>query len=154
MASLTSGGSMANLIALLIASRKTSGTDAARKGLWNSGPPMTVYASSEVHMSIAKAADILGFGRDQVRSVRCDDRLRLDMRALRESIESDLRAGLRPFCIVGNAARLIPERLTHSKISRLFHVSSISGFTSMVLTVQPGVFGSTKEAFVCGSGAS
>src|SRR6476660_7664602 len=29
---LTSGGSMANLIALLIASRKTSGTDAARKG--------------------------------------------------------------------------------------------------------------------------
>jgi len=100
---LTSGGSMANLIALLIASRKTSGTDAARKGLWNSGPPMTVYASSEVHMSIAKAADILGFGRDQVRSVRCDDRLRLDMRALRESIESDLRAGLRPFCIVGNA---------------------------------------------------
>src|SRR6185503_17591454 len=59
---LTSGGSMANMIALLIASRRK--LNAARRGLWNSGPPMTVYASDEVHMSIPKAADILGFGRD------------------------------------------------------------------------------------------
>src|SRR5947208_2078994 len=59
---LTSGGSMANMIALLIASRRKSGTAVAQKGLWNSGPPMTLYASQEVHMSIAKAAVILGFG--------------------------------------------------------------------------------------------
>jgi glutamate/tyrosine decarboxylase-like PLP-dependent enzyme len=64
---------------------------------------MTVYASSEVHMSIPKAADILGFGRDQVRIVDCDDRLRMDVRALRNLIQHDLRHGLRPFCIVANA---------------------------------------------------
>ena len=42
---------------------------------------MTVYASSEVHMSIAKAADILGFGRDYVRVIPCDERqrMRLDL---------------------------------------------------------------------------
>src|ERR1043165_678812 len=65
---LTSGGSMANMIALLIASRRRS--NVSRKGLWNSGSPMTVYASEEVHMSISKAADILGIGRDQVRTIQ------------------------------------------------------------------------------------
>src|SRR6185312_15766383 len=35
---LTSGGSMANMIALLIANRRKSGADTSRKGLWSSGP--------------------------------------------------------------------------------------------------------------------
>lgn len=100
---LTSGGSMANMIALLIASRRKSGPNAAREGLWNSGPPMTVYASEEVHMSVAKAADILGFGRDQVRVIVCDERQRMRVDALRHGIEKDLRDGLRPFCVVGSA---------------------------------------------------
>ncbi|HZN01354.1 MAG TPA: pyridoxal-dependent decarboxylase, partial [Pyrinomonadaceae bacterium] len=100
---LTSGGSMANMIALLIASRRQSGADASRRGLWNSGRPMTVYASEEVHMSIPKAADILGFGRDQVRVIECDDRQRMRVDQLASRIESDLREGLRPFCVVGSA---------------------------------------------------
>jgi aromatic-L-amino-acid/L-tryptophan decarboxylase len=100
---LTSGGSMANLIALLVASRRKSGNKTARSGLWNAGTPMTIYASTEVHMSIAKAADILGFGRDQVRSVACDDRLRMDVGALRKRIDTDLEEGVRPFCIVASA---------------------------------------------------
>src|SRR6185369_1131226 len=87
---LTSGGSMANLTALLIASRRKLGNEAARKGLWSSGPPMTVYASDEVHMSIPKAADILGFGRDHVRMVACDNRARMDVRLLRERIQADV----------------------------------------------------------------
>jgi glutamate/tyrosine decarboxylase-like PLP-dependent enzyme len=100
---LTSGGSMANLTALLIANRRKAANDLARVGLWNSGPPMTVYASDEVHMSIGKAADILGFGRDHVRGVKCDDRLRIDVRHLRERITDDLATGLRPFCVVASA---------------------------------------------------
>ena len=99
---LTSGGSMANLIALLVASRRKTGPEAARKGLWNSRPT-TVYASEEVHMSIAKAADILGFGRDQVRTVACDGRLRMEVSALRKRIESDVKEGFRPFCVVASA---------------------------------------------------
>src|SRR5262249_9057861 len=99
---LTSGGSMANLIALMIASRSKS-NNVSRQGFWNAGPPMTVYASEEVHMSIAKAADILGIGRDQVRVIACDERQRMRVDALRQSIEADLRDGLRPFCVVGSA---------------------------------------------------
>ena len=98
---LTSGGSMANMIALMVASRRL--LNVSRQGFWNAGPPMTVYASEEVHMSIAKAADILGIGRDQVRTVACDEQQRMRVDALRESIEADLREGLRPFCVVGSA---------------------------------------------------
>ena len=100
---LTSGGSMANMIALLIANRRKSGADTSRHGLWSSGPPMTIYASEEVHMSIPKAADILGFGRDQVRVIACDERQRMRIDLLRQRLEADLREGLRPFCVVASA---------------------------------------------------
>jgi glutamate/tyrosine decarboxylase-like PLP-dependent enzyme len=54
-------------------------------------------------MSIAKAADILGIGRDQVRTIACDEQQRMRVDDLRQSIEADLREGLRPFCVVGSA---------------------------------------------------
>src|SRR5690349_4085401 len=99
---LTSGGSMANMIALLIAHRRKSLVNTARQGLWYA-VPMTIYASQEVHMSIPKAADILGFGRDNVHTIACDERQRMRVDLLRQQIESDQREGLRPFCVVGSA---------------------------------------------------
>lgn len=100
---LTSGGSMANMIALLVASRRSLGAEGSRKGLWNQGPPLIVYASEEAHMSIAKAADVLGLGRNHVHVVACDDRQRMRVDSLREQIENDLREGLRPCCVVASA---------------------------------------------------
>jgi glutamate/tyrosine decarboxylase-like PLP-dependent enzyme len=47
--------------------------------------------------------DILGLGREQVRVVPSDEAFRMDVRLLRERIEADERAGLRPFCIVASA---------------------------------------------------
>ena len=100
---LTSGGSMANMIALLIASRRKGGVEASRKGLWNDGPPVTVYASEEVHMSIPKAADVLGFGRDHVRLIACDERRRMRTEDLVTRIKDDQGNGFRPICVVGSA---------------------------------------------------
>ncbi|HEX8141376.1 MAG TPA: aminotransferase class V-fold PLP-dependent enzyme [Pyrinomonadaceae bacterium] len=101
---LTSGGSMANLNALLIAHRSRSPAGvASRRGLWNSAQPMTLYASDQVHMSIPKAADVLGIGREQVRTVKADERFRLDVRDLRAVLEADRARGLIPFCVVGSA---------------------------------------------------
>lgn len=99
---LTSGGSMANLIALLIAHRTKTTDEPELKGLWNS-TRMTIYAAEQIHLSVPKGAAILGFGREQVRLVPCDDRFRIDVNALRRLIETDLRRGLKPFCLVGSA---------------------------------------------------
>jgi glutamate/tyrosine decarboxylase-like PLP-dependent enzyme len=144
---LTSGGSMANMIALLIASRRRS--NVSRKGFWNAGPPMTVYASEEVHMSIAKAADILGIGRDQVRTIRCEhQRMRVDV--LRETIAADVREGLRPFCVVGSAGTVntgVVDPLAEianvaSEFGLWFHVDGAYG--------APGVLDERKKDLFAG----
>jgi aromatic-L-amino-acid/L-tryptophan decarboxylase len=100
---LLSGGSMANMTALMIAQRAKAGTEVSRKGLWRREALMTIYASEQVHMSIPKAADVLGFGRDQVRLIGCDDQFRMNVKLLRERIAADLQAGAKPFCIVASA---------------------------------------------------
>jgi glutamate/tyrosine decarboxylase-like PLP-dependent enzyme len=100
---LTSGGSMANLLAILIALRSRSEGDPAHDGLWGNQTPMVLYASDQIHMSIPKAADALGIGRKQVRSIESDELFRIKPSRLREAIEADLRDGLKPFCVVGSA---------------------------------------------------
>jgi len=100
---LTSGGSMANLTALLIAHRTKSGTHVSSAGLWNQRAPMTIYASDQIHMSIPKAADILGLGRAQVRLVAADDRFHMNVELLRRTLAGDLESGLKPFCVVASA---------------------------------------------------
>ena len=154
---LTSGGSMANLIALLIASRRRPANvspNVSRQGFWNAGPPMTVYASEEVHMSIAKAADILGIGRDQVRVIACDERQRMRVDALRETIEADLREGLRPFCVVGSAGTVntgvvdpLAEIARVADEHRLwFHVDGAYGAPGVLDERKRDLFGGLERA--------
>jgi glutamate/tyrosine decarboxylase-like PLP-dependent enzyme len=141
---------MANMIALLIANRRKAGADASRKGLWSSGPPMTIYASEEVHMSIPKAADILGFGRDQVRTIACDERQRMRVDLLASRIEADLREGLRPFCVVGSAGTVntgVVDPLNDianvaAEFGLWFHVDGAYG--------APGVLDQRKRRVVAG----
>ncbi|HEX3279651.1 MAG TPA: pyridoxal-dependent decarboxylase [Pyrinomonadaceae bacterium] len=119
---LTSGGSLANMTALLIAQRVKSGRDAGRKGLWRSEAPMTIYASHQVHMSIPKAADILGFGREQVRLIACDDKFRMNVSLLRERIAADLQSGLKPFCVVASAGTT-----NTGAVDPLFAIADVAG---------------------------
>ncbi|HEV2708294.1 MAG TPA: aminotransferase class V-fold PLP-dependent enzyme [Pyrinomonadaceae bacterium] len=109
---LTSGGSMANLNALFVALRtkarewqRPDGQELSlsAQGLWNVGAPATLYTSDQTHLSVPKAADFIGLGREQVRLVPSDADFKLDVRLLREMIEADLARGLRPFCVVANA---------------------------------------------------
>lgn len=90
---LVSGGSIANLIAVVTA-RSRLGDDFA-DGL--------IYTSTGTHHSIQKAARIAGISADRVRLVDTDQRLRLDPAALERSMAEDSRRGLRPLMIVANA---------------------------------------------------
>lgn len=100
---LTSGGSMANLTALMVAHRAKANSNVASTGLWNAAAPMTLYASEQIHMSIPKAADILGLGRQQVRLVECNERFRMNVHSLRALVAEDLNSGFKPFCVVASA---------------------------------------------------
>jgi aromatic-L-amino-acid/L-tryptophan decarboxylase len=90
---LVSGGSAANLSALLIALRAVTGSDDDRRA-------MRVYASAETHFSVTKAARAVGVG---LQPVAVDRERRLDPGALQMAVASDRAAGLLPICVVANA---------------------------------------------------
>jgi glutamate/tyrosine decarboxylase-like PLP-dependent enzyme len=91
---LLSGGSAANLTALVVArDSRLGGPD----------PAGVLYASDQVHSSVDRAARILGFDPGQLRLVPCDDAFRLDPAALEAAIREDAAVGRRPFCVVANA---------------------------------------------------
>lgn len=99
---LTSGGAMANFIALKAARDDRAGWDVRHQGV-AAGTPLILYLSEETHVVSERAADMLGLGTDQVRHLPVDAAFRMDVGALREAIEADVAAGRRPFAVVGTA---------------------------------------------------
>jgi aromatic-L-amino-acid/L-tryptophan decarboxylase len=77
--------------------------DVSRRGIRSLPGEPVVYASALVHMSIPRAAAMLGLGRDAMRLIPVDDACRMDVAALEGAIEEDRRAGRLPLCVVVNA---------------------------------------------------
>jgi aromatic-L-amino-acid/L-tryptophan decarboxylase len=98
----TSGGTEANLTAVLVALERHF-PEAADGGLAVLGAEPTLYASTEAHDSLVKAARMTGLGHRAVRSVPPTRRLALDVAALRARILRDGAAGERPFLVVATA---------------------------------------------------
>ncbi len=100
---LVTGGSMANLVGLTVARSAGAGADVRRVGLRGLERSPVLYASAEAHHSIQKAVEILGLGADALRRVPVNADFEIDLAALDRAISADRRAGLQPFCVVGNA---------------------------------------------------
>jgi len=98
---LVSSASVANLNALIVA-RNSVSTSIRSSGI-NGQKKMVIYASTETHSSIQKAAEIIGIGSDGVRKVKVNDKYEMDTVHLQELIEEDKKEGNIPFCIVANA---------------------------------------------------
>lgn len=99
----SSGGSVANLVALGGARQSAfekSGHDPARDGI---NRAVGVYASSECHHTIQRAGGVLGIGRRAIKPIACDDQGRMRVDALRTAIDRDLRDDILPMAIVANA---------------------------------------------------
>jgi len=61
---------------------------------------LRLYASTEAHSSIEKAAIVAGIGRAGVRRIPADDRYRMMPERLAAAIAEDRAAGWTPFCVV------------------------------------------------------
>ena len=99
---LVSGASVANITALLVA-RNHFQPDIRQKGLRSAPAQLTMYASSETHSCLMKAAEVIGIGSEHFRRVPVDEQYRIQPELLREMISKDKVAGFIPFCVVGNA---------------------------------------------------
>lgn len=101
---LTSGGSIATLIAMAIARTRAGGAGVLTCGLQSLGDKrLKIYASDQIHMSVTKSAELLGLGRDSVRLIESDDRFRLDPIMLVRHMAEDRKRGDVPMCVVASA---------------------------------------------------
>lgn len=93
---LTSGGSIANLMAV-VAARDAFGLKA------RDVEKAVVYTTEQAHHSLDKAVRIAGLGESVRRLVPLDDRYRMRPDALRAAIASDRASGLLPFLTIATA---------------------------------------------------
>lgn len=127
----TSGGSMANLTAI-VAARENKLPEDHSKGV--------IYYSEQTHSSLFKALRIIGFKPKNMRKIPSDADFRIDTKLLLRNIEDDLKNGLEPFCIIGNAGTTntgsIDDLDTIYKIARenncWFHVDAAYGGAAML----------------------
>ncbi|KAF4461318.1 hypothetical protein FALBO_11877, partial [Fusarium albosuccineum] len=90
----TSGGSMANLTALVMARDRKLGHDSATRARG------VVYISDQTHFCIKKGLNILGFFPEQIRVLPSDAMGRMKVPELREAIKNDVQELKLPFLVV------------------------------------------------------
>lgn len=91
---LTSGGSMANFMAIVAARAARLPPDFLRG---------TIYCSDQTHHSVLKAARLAGFPLENVRQLPADERFRLAPDAVERAVADDRARGMEPFFLVANA---------------------------------------------------
>jgi aromatic-L-amino-acid decarboxylase len=99
---LTSGGVMANLMALTVArdihlARIQGEPDSPPRGGRLDG--VRIYASDQTHFSVARGISVLGFPDETLHVVPSDERFRLHAEDVARAIAEDRKVGLTPFAI-------------------------------------------------------
>ncbi len=99
---ITSGTSMATVVALKVARDKALGFADRTTGLADSAH-LVGYTSEGAHNCIARAFDILGLGWNGLRKIPVDADRRMDADALAATIAEDRANGLKPFLVCATA---------------------------------------------------
>ena len=97
---LTSGGTMANLLGAKLGRDFASDNGAQHRGVREH---YTAYVSQERHVSVDKAFDMVGIGRENIRVLPTDDDFQLRLDALESAIAEDKKSGFRPAVLIGLA---------------------------------------------------
>lgn len=102
---LTSGGVMANIMAMTLARdihlRALRGLDGPPRG--SALEDVRIYVSDQAHFSIARALDMLGFPDATLVTLPSDNRFRLYGSVVAEAVAQDRAAGLMPLAIAAVA---------------------------------------------------
>lgn len=133
--------STTTLVALMCARERATNYGLARGGLQESEQPLTVYASSQSHSSVDKAALLAGFGRSNIRVIPVDANYSMRPDALEETIESDKARGLLPCAVVattGSTATTSVDPLADiAKVAKAhglwMHVDAAMAGSAMIL---------------------
>ena len=100
---LVSGGSIANITALIIARNGFKDGIIKKRGLKDIEDHLVVYCSTETHNCLFKAVETIGTGTDYLRIIPVNKGFQIDLDELEKQISLDKENGLTPFCIIGSA---------------------------------------------------
>ncbi len=103
---LVSGGSVATLTALAVARHRAAaraGLDDRADGVQSAASRFVLYAGTESHSCVTKAAELLGIGSAHIRVVPSDARRRMRPAELDRMIRADLAAGKVGVAVVATA---------------------------------------------------
>jgi glutamate/tyrosine decarboxylase-like PLP-dependent enzyme len=92
---------MANFVCFWAARAAKAPWNVREEGAAAGGRRLRAYCSSETHTWIQKAADLAGLGTSSIRWIPARDDLRMDVDALRRTIDADMKDGDVPFLVVG-----------------------------------------------------
>jgi len=98
---ITSGGTLANLTALLTARQIKGYGD-----IWNEGNPKTqlaVMVSDQAHYCVDRAVRTMGLGEAGIVKIPTNDKFQVDVSKLEETYNNAIAEGKTIFAIVGNA---------------------------------------------------
>src|SRR5258706_4063895 len=98
----TDTASISSLLSIVAARHAVPGLAARDEGLAGRAGVgrLRMYASTEAHSSIEKAAIVAGIGRAGVRRIPVGGDYRMNAEMLADGIAEDRAAGLTPFCVV------------------------------------------------------
>lgn len=102
IASFTSGGTEANLSAVIAALTRAFPAYGEQGLRCLPGSP-AIYLTSQAHYGLNRIARVAGLGCGAIRTVETDSRLKMDLADLAKKVAEDRRSGFLPFMIVGNA---------------------------------------------------
>lgn len=104
---LVSGGTLANMTAMLVA-RNALGGDQAQEGLARLEEAPVFLASVDAHFSFAKAANLLGLGKSGWVELPVDEHGAVRVEAIAPTLARVRSEGRRPFALVGVAGTTVP----------------------------------------------
>jgi len=133
-ASFTSGGSEANLSAVIVALTRAF-PEYGEHGLRHLPASPAIYLTSDAHHGFNKIARMTGLGRKALRTVAADSHFSMDLEDLARRVAEDRKSGLAPFMVVGTAGTTtagvidpLPELARFCRSENLwFHVDAAWG---------------------------
>jgi len=129
----TSGGSMANLTAIITARKVKCGDDFSKA---------VIYLSDQAHSSNIKAIRVAGFRKEQIRIIPTDSEFKFSLNKLKNAIAKDSLEGLQPFCLIATAGTTntgtvdqLSELATICKKEKIwFHIDGAYGGAAILVS--------------------
>lgn len=147
LGNLTSGGSIANLIAI-VAARDAKGinSEKVKKGC--------IYLTKQAHHSVHKAIRIAGLQEANLREIEVDKEFKMNTNHLKTQLQEDLSQGLIPFLVIGSAGTtdtgaidpLNDIATACAKNNLWFHVDAAYGGFFMLVDSQKEKFAGIEKA--------